>query len=226
MTTAVELTIQRSNCFRLLAACFYEPDQALFQKEHLCENLASLLGICSNEKAAAAAMSMTAALAENCGDEMAVEYARLFVGPFELAAPPYGSVYLEKSNRLMGDSTLAVQKMYQKAGLSVEVREAPDHIALELEFMHFLCLGEAEAAQEKKVSDARKFADLQSAFMGKLLGPWIPEFCEDIRKNTGNGFYSHLADCLDHFVESEASTLTQPTVANEMGKDHAERIAV
>ncbi|MFN2356106.1 MAG: molecular chaperone, partial [Desulfopila sp.] len=82
---------------------------------------------------------MEQAIHESRHQDLLVEYARLFVGPFELLAPPYGSVYLETGRRLMGDSTIAVQHMYTNAGLTLDVQEAPDHIALELEFMHYLC---------------------------------------------------------------------------------------
>ncbi len=196
----MDLKVQQSNCFKLLAACFYEPDKELFLAERLCDNLAAVFSACRCGEAAAAANRMRRALEQKNSEEMKVEYAGLFVGPFELVAPPYGSVYLEKRRRLMGDSTMAVQKMYEEAGLSLAVKEAPDHIALELEFMHYLCLREAEAAAEGNNDQVHEFAVMQSEFMQNSLGPWVPDFCGKIRKGTGNGFYAHLADCLEGFI--------------------------
>lgn len=201
----MELKLQRSDCFKLLAACFYEPDKELFLQECLCENLAMLLATCRCEEAATAASSMKTALEEKSPEEMKVDYARLFVGPFELIAPPYGSVYLEKNRRLMGDSTMAVQKMYQESGLSVEVKEAPDHIALELEFMHYLCLREAAAAAEDKNDEVLRYSAMQSEFMRKFMAPWTSDFCGNIRKGTDNEFYTHLADCLEGFIVETTS---------------------
>ena len=60
-----------------------------------------------------------------------VEFSRLFVGPYEMLAAPYGSVYLEDGRRMMGDSTLDVKNRYREAGLNTAktFKDAPDHIS-------------------------------------------------------------------------------------------------
>jgi len=210
MPTVVEKRLRQSDCFKLLAACFYEPDREMFLQEQLCDNLVSQLAACGYVPAAEAARGMLVALSEASNEELKIEYARLFVGPFELVAPPYGSVYLEERKRLMGDSTVAVQKMYQQAGLSLEVKEAPDHIALELEFMHYLCLAESEARAKRQNKEAQRLNKMQTEFMTRLLGSWIPPFCENIRQGTDKGFYVNLADCLEDFIR-EIISLPQAT---------------
>lgn len=205
MMNYANMRVQRGDLFKLLAACFYEPDKELFLQERLCENLASLFAGLHCEEPVAVAQRMKKALIESTQEELQVEHARLFVGPFELVAPPYGSVYLETAKRLMGDSTLVVQKMYQEAGLSLETKEAPDHIALELEFMHYLCFCEVDAASRGKSGEASTFAEAQAEFMHRFLGPWIPDFCKDIRNGTDNRFYSLLADCLEGFTSEMIS---------------------
>ncbi len=219
MTTVVEKKLQRSDCFKLLAACFYEPDRDLFIQEKLCDNLVSLLSACGYASASEAARGMLKALSELSDEEIKIEHARLFVGPFELFAPPYGSIYLEDKRRVMGDSTMAVQKMYQEAGLSLDIKEAPDHIAFELEFMHFLGLKEIEAEEQGQGNKVQKINRLQDEFMSKLLGPWIPALCENIRQGTDNSFYVHLADCLDGFskeitAEQKVSAIMQKAEVN------------
>ena len=211
MTIAADITGQCGDCFKLLAACFYEPEKELFLEERLCHNLASLLAECHCREAAKAAAGLQAALEETGEDELKVEYARLFVGPFELIAPPYGSVYLEPNRRLMGDTTMAVRKAYRDSGLSLEVKEAPDHVALELEFMHYLWFKEAEAAAEEDSQRAREYAALQADFLRKYLGPWIPEFCEKIRQGTENRFYRALAGCLENFIDEIIPSLKRQT---------------
>ncbi|MFN2355564.1 MAG: molecular chaperone [Desulfopila sp.] len=201
--TTMENLIVHGDCFKLLAAAFYEPEKDFFLEEKLCENLASLLATNGCLDASAAAEKMTAALAESDQSTLLVEYARLFVGPFELVAPPYGSVYLEKERRLMGDSTLAVQKMYHDAGLDLEIKDVPDHIAFELEFMHYLCQCEVEAANDHTaVQELRR---KQATFYAHFLAPWIPDFCASIRNGTESKFYSALAECLHAFITGTAS---------------------
>lgn len=205
MPTVVEKKLRQSNCFKLLAACFYEPDRQLFLQERLCDNLVSLLSACGYVPAAEAARDMLVALSEVNDEELKIEYARLFIGPFELVAPPYGSVYLEEKKMLMGESTMAVQKMYHEAGLSLDVKEAPDHIALELEFMHYLCLDESRAEAKGQHEEALAFYKKQTEFMTRFLAPWIPAFCDNIRQGSGNLFYVHLADCLENFTREMVS---------------------
>src|SRR5471030_2179530 len=48
---------------------------------------------------------------DNNADETPDEaYQRLFIGPYALPAPPWGSVYLDKDNVLFGTSTLALRR--------------------------------------------------------------------------------------------------------------------
>lgn len=190
--------LNRGNCFKLLAACFYEPDKKLFVEEQVCENLKTLLGTWATG-AAKAAGDMRLSLANCTQDQLSVDHAALFVGPFELIAAPYGSVYTEKHRQVMGDSTIEVLKFYEEVGLSVDTKEPPDHIAIELEFMHHLCLKEAEAAANGDYAEIAKFSALQAQFFINFLR-WVPQFCESIRKGTTNPFYADLGDCLKRFM--------------------------
>lgn len=226
MTTTIDFKLRRANCFKLLAACFYEPDRELFLAERLCENLITLFEDCHCQKAVMAAMCMRNALLQSSEQEMGVEYARLFVGPFELLAPPYGSIYLEKARRLMGDSTMEVQRIYHDAGLTLEVKEAPDHIAFELEYMHSLSLWEANASAEDDNARVRELALKQSKFFHQFLAPWVPDFCQAIRKGTDTVFYMNLADCLESFVESMTAVYELTGICKPKEENCAYRAAV
>lgn len=221
MTIPEDLKLQQGDCFKLLAACFYEPEKELFLQENLCVNLAALLAADGCDAAAKAAHAMHASLLATDEEELKAAHAGLFIGPFDLAAPPYGSIYLEKNRRVMGDSTVAVQKIYRAAGLSLEVPEAPDHIALELEFMHFLCTGEAGAAARDDQDEALALAATQSRFLFTYLAPWVTEFCAAIRKGTSYGFYTSLADCLEEFIGILADRHTVTACTTQTEDTHA-----
>ena len=198
---------QRSQIFRLLSACFYEPDKKLFMEELVCTNLANLLAEVAPE-AESAALNMQAALSETDDKEMLLDYARLFVGPFELLAPPYGSIYIEGKSQVMGDSTMAVLKKYQEIGLSIDIKEPADHIAFELEFMHYLYTLEAEATHKDDNVKAQSLASMRNDFLSTYLVTWIPQFCEKIRIGADNMFYRNLADCLENFIKNETASLS------------------
>ncbi len=223
MIDSVRTRLALGDCYRLLAVFFYEPDIALWRKEKLCTYLAGLLKNISLE-AALAAEQMEQSLKDMDDEQTTVDYAALFVGPFELLAPPYGSVYLETTKRLMGDSTMAVTKMYQDAGLSVDVKEAPDHIAIELEFMHYLYAVEAEAIHKDDNVKTQNLASMRNHFLSAYLTTWIPLFCEKIRIGIDNMFYRNLAECLENFIKHETASL--PLINADGATKHACQAAV
>ncbi len=189
---------QYAGCYRLLAACFYEPEKKLFLEEKLCETLFYLLGeICPS--AAPYAEQMLTALKAASEEELAVEYARLFIGPFGTVAPPYGSVYLEKEATVMGKSTVATMQCYQDAGLALdeEIKEPADHIAIELEFLHYLSLQIAEDLDQGNKEEAIALQEARSDFLSRFPGQWAPTFCQKIRQGSKHPFYTALAACLE-----------------------------
>ncbi len=194
---------------RLLAACLYEPDNDMFLEEKVCENLAGLLAD-SAPGAVQAAREMAKALRESDQEQLSRDHAALFVGPFELLAAPYGSVYLEQGRRVMGDSTIEVARFYRQEGLEVDVSEPPDHIAIELEFLSFLAQKEARAAADGLNEEAEHCRQVQTRFLEGYLQPWLPVFCQAIRAGTENRFYLALADCLDGCISSFGRRCREP----------------
>ena len=138
MTTDLAQTaLKRSDAYRLLAACFYEPEREMFIEENLCANLATLMeAICP--PAVELCREMGKGIEANSQDELLLEYTALFLGPFSIPAQPFASVYLDKERALMGDSTMEVKKIYAKNKVEHDVPGPPDHIAIELEFMSLL----------------------------------------------------------------------------------------
>jgi TorA maturation chaperone TorD len=145
---------------------------------------------------------MAGALSRTAEEELAVAHAKLFVGPFELQAPPYGSLYLESQKRLMGDTTMEVLDMYRRAGLALsgDFKDAPDHIAAELEFMYFLIAKELQALRKGNRVDAFGYLKMQHEFHDKYLRPWMEPFVEMIRTGSEHEFYRLLAKSLSTFI--------------------------
>lgn len=193
----------RGDCYRFLSACFYQPRKNLFQEEKMLQNLTKFLHrICP--EAALFSSSMEESALKYGNEELLVEYTRLFLGPFSVIAPPYGSVYLDGERRVMGDSTLEVGKIYGDEGLSESPNswELPDHVAVELEFMSYLVFTEIKALETSDLRAAGEAIEKQERFSTEFLRQWIPPFCERIKENTENGFYTALAQCTSTFIEN------------------------
>ncbi len=191
----------RRDCYKLLAACFYQPQKKLFLDENVFTALGNLLTrVCP--EAAFFSEKMATALMQYDEETLLVEYARLFVGPNELLAPPYGSVYLEEGRKVMGESTARVMEFYKAEGLSMDeqFQNLPDHITAEMEFMYYFAYQEVEALEKNDREKAVYFQNRQEVFLRTFLDGWVVSFSEKIKEGTENGFYLALADCLSIFM--------------------------
>ena len=195
--------IARENLSRLLSACYYEPGPE-FTEEKVFDSMLQAATRLDPQLAALAGQ-----LGEDCAAEgqeaLLLDYTRLFLGPNHIAAKPYGSIWLEGQNTVMGDSTMAVQKLYEQGGfdMSEDFREVPDHIAVELEFLYLLIYRENEAARKGEPEALRAMAALRKHFLEEHLGRWIGPFTSAVIAGAQCGFYRRLAELTDRFVKME-----------------------
>lgn len=192
----------RSEAYRLLAACYFPPQGGL---EQVAGELADILS-CLCPEAARHAAAMQQQLAGTQGQQaLQVDYARLFLGPYRLLAPPYGSVYLEGERRVMGTSTDKALDHYKRVGLdlSPQFQEAPDHIAAELEFMHYLLFSSISGPERGLGEETALYQDLQKEFLHDHLGAWAEPFCRAVEQNAETGFFQSLARATRAFLAQE-----------------------
>ena len=192
----------RRDSYKLLADCYYLPDEELIET---LSNLDKLKG------------SLFAGIAESASltsdiKALKIDYSTLFIGPYRLLAPPYGSVYLEKTRRVMGISTLDVRNKYADEGLRIDIKEAPDHIAIELEFMYYLISKEVEAALSSDSIDATSYLKKQKDFLDAHLGIWVSDFSNSIEINAETSFYRDLACQTRSFIEADLKSLSQSPI--------------
>ncbi len=58
-----------------------------------------------------------------CEETHAQAWQRLFVGPWALPSPPWGSVWLDRESVLFGDSTLALRQWMREKGIQFEMKQ-------------------------------------------------------------------------------------------------------
>lgn len=189
---------RRGNVYKLLSECYHRPDEELVE---LLEEAGSLDGLEVH------AGELAEAIPEDL-KSLRVDYAKLFVGPFELLAPPYGSIYLEDEERVMTASTRDVENRYRQEGLDVNLDEPPDHVAAELEFVYVLVAGEIEAIASSDAEAAVAYLERQRDFLDVHLGRWIGEFAENVEENAEAEFYRTLARQTTAFVEEDVDRLS------------------
>ncbi len=200
---------QREDIYRSLATLFYPPEKQWLLQENFFDNLKNMMKFASFNAQKYSQQMQDAGKLYEIG-QLQVVHAKLFVGPFELLAPPYGSIYLESEKRIMGDSTMAVKEMYQKYGLQIadDFKDLPDHIAVELEFMNFLIHQSCQSLNKNIKKEIYYFINAQYIFLNQFLMKFVPPFCDRIKQNTDNLFYEALANCLFAFIKNEYDLVT------------------
>ena len=201
-----ELGIARENLCRLLAACYYEPGPEFAEEKVFDSMLEAATRI--DPQLAAQAQRLGEDFAAAGHDALLLDYTRLFLGPNHIIAKPYGSVWLEGGNTVMGESTMAVQKLYEEGGfdMSEDFREVPDHIAVELEFLYLLIYRENEAQRSGEAEALRAMEALRRRFLDAHLARWVGPFAAAAAAGAQCGYYRRLAELTDAFVRMEAGT--------------------
>ena len=189
--------LAKANVYRLLSVCYYEPEQA-FLEEDIFAQMESALTALGGQRQGEAIMLGTCF--RDAGlDALMLDYTRLFLGPFGILAKPYGSIYLEGENIVMGETTMAAMALYGEGRFQVneDFREVPDHMAVELEFLYLLNFSISESTQE---SERARLGDLKKAFLTAHLGQWVVPFAKNMRDGAHTDFYKNLADATQRTV--------------------------
>lgn len=113
-------------------------------------------------------------------DDLTWEYRRLFVGPTLKAAPPWGSVYLDRDQVIFGASTLELRAWMGSHGVRRQGSEndPEDHIGLMLALMAWLAQSKPE--------------DLEDYLRLHLL-TWAGHFLDLVIGEARHPFYEGLA---------------------------------
>lgn len=196
----------RENLCRFLAACYYQPGPEFAEEKVFESMLDATTRIHPDLAAHARRLGEEFSAAEP--ESLLLDYTRLFLGPSHIIAKPYGSVWLEKEQTLMQDSTMAVEALYQEGGFEIgeDFRELPDHIAAELEFLYLLIFRANEARCNDDPEVLMAMTSLKKRFLGEHLGSWIGSFSAAVRAGAQSGFYRELAELTERFIRMEAGS--------------------
>jgi len=182
----------KADAYRLLSACYYEPEEA-FLEEDVFGQLEQAL-MTSDSRRAADVRTMGEYFRDASQEDLRLDYTRLFLGPIHIRSKPYGSVYLDRGNIVMGDSTMAALALYSEGGFQVAeaFEEMPDHVAVELEFLYLLNARLGDSHSDTGERDL--LAALERRFLVAHLGRWITPFSKAVKEGATTDFYKNLAD--------------------------------
>ncbi|MFQ5887978.1 MAG: molecular chaperone [Candidatus Hydrothermarchaeales archaeon] len=138
-------------------------------------------------------------------EELQVEHTSLFVIPKYTVGRPYESFYMDREKKIGARVTIEVENFMKRAGVEfTEARdEIADYIALELEFMAFLCGKEEEQWKAGDKEVALTYLNIERDFLKNHLGKWIEPFCDDIASEPAANFFKGVAMITKDFVKLE-----------------------
>ena len=151
--------------------------------------------------------------------QLAAEYAGLFLNAGKQPVYPYESVYTSPERLVMQKARDEVVRLYREEGLdrSDAVREPEDHIAIELEFMAYLCRRSAEALEAGDRAACLAYLEKQRAFLADHLLVWVPAFAADTEQAAESDLYKGVARLTRELVEADPEMVD--ALVEEMGAD-------
>jgi len=191
----------RSWLYQVLAMAFAFPDEDLYAAIQTGELAATIADSCRGlpYDLGSAADSALAAAGDSYVD-FESEYIRLFdVGAAGPPCPLYGGVHVGDRMKVMEDATRFYN--YFSLRLSPQMRELPDHITTELEFLHYLTFREAQARQDG--IDPSSLLRAERDFLSRHLCRWIPRLQARLAKQNTLPFFPALVRFALEFFEAD-----------------------
>ena len=193
----------RSRVYDLLARAFAVPDPPFHQAirdgvfaAEVSENLAALPHALTFGDG-----DVIRDLGEAAGHrELQSEYIRLFdVGTPRPPCPLYGGEYKKGRTGVMEE----LIRFYNHFGLrpSPRSRDMPDHVTVELEFMHFVVFREVTALHHKQ--DRASYLRAERDFLERHLCAWVPRLGERLRRQQPPPFYASLTRLAEAFLAAD-----------------------
>ena len=211
----VQLARLRRGCYRLFAALFLYP-----QRDRLNALVLAAEEFEKNEREGLTAFAfwipwrrLSSALCGLAGgDPSDVEgrYFELFESrPGNARCRPYESSYVDPHGKSGGRIAAQLRREYALAGvkLSESTRELPDHIAVELEFLAFLCGREAKAWEDEALEDGILALKRARAFLREHISRWLPRFATEVSAADEGGAYALGAKAVNAFVHYDQDVL-------------------
>ncbi|MEO8224423.1 MAG: molecular chaperone TorD family protein [Gammaproteobacteria bacterium] len=106
----------------------------------------------------------------------------------------------------------------------------PDHLSVELEFMHYLCFRESEAAGKPASKpaddgDALSYQLAQADFTGRHLASWLPQLARNVELVAADSLYCRVVTAVREFVtadyEWQMATIVEAPAGADQGANGA-----
>jgi putative dimethyl sulfoxide reductase chaperone len=192
----IENAIRRAQLYGFLVDALLYPHENWTEDVRLVERIVRSLGW----------LTVQLKLPETALDDLQVIHRHTFGIAGSLCyETEYGLPHEYRQSQEMAD----IAGFYRAFGFNLggQVRERPDHIAVELEFMQLLTLKEAHALETGSPEQVEICQDAQAKFLGDHLARWVELFAQAVFHNAPDSLYAPLARFAADFVRTDADRL-------------------
>jgi DMSO reductase family type II enzyme chaperone len=139
--------------------------------------------------------------------QLQAEHRRVFTHILSPDCPPCETLYTAPHIFQETQELADIRGFFRAFGLEPAERERPDHITVELEFMHFVTYKEAYALLHHGSAKARLCREAQRKFMQDHLGRWAVPFARRLEEKAGGGYFGAVASLAETFISAEVAFL-------------------
>jgi len=208
----------RSVIYRYLSTLYVYPGSGSWQtlRESSPGDLERVLSVL--EWRASGCTGLSERLSAMTAEQFVAEHVAIFghtaAGELRPYEADHGAHHVFQETQCLAD----ICGFYRAFGLepSETQRERPDHIAVELEFMHVLALKEAYALLHESEENAGLCAQAEIAFLRDHLGRWAPSFLKHLSERSGGGIYALIADVTADCVKAHCQIAGVDLGANDV----------
>jgi len=120
---------------------------------------------------------------------------------------PYESFYVREDQMVEAGGANPVTDIYSAYNFMVDYEASrtvsADHIGVELEFMHHLCIAEQKAMQDGDDNSVKEIREVQSEFLNKHLLQWAPMYLINMKFEARTPLYYDAAEMALEFILSD-----------------------
>jgi len=126
---------------------------------------------------------------------------------------PYESFYVREDQMVETGGANPVTDMYSAYNFMVDYESSrtvsSDHIGVEFEFMHHLCLAELKALEEADMTSVKEIREVEKEFLNKHLLKWVPLYLINMKFEARTPLYYDAAEMALEFLLNDNEYLVE-----------------
>ncbi len=206
----VEDLLAASQVYQFLSTCLLEPNKEamdLYNNKEYMEEVKSCLGQHGNGELSETFSKLQEGLKNADIETLTQGYRDTFGGAtVAMDCPPYEMYYSGSQIWQQTQDLADISGTYKAYGIEIEKNSTTsrwDHVAVELEFLHFLTYKLAYAIENGSTEEQESCLSAKKKFLHAHIGRWIKAFSVSVIKKTPEDFYRQAATLATTFIHIE-----------------------